>query len=271
MLGLGRRPARVRCSLLGASDVPHRQRRHADRRRRRGARRGPRAIRRARHDGRRAEHRAGQIQRRGCRTRRVRSPASCRAGPAEPSYHFVGVQVAEAEAFASLPDNGRSSRSAALYPALIAARPGSVRAFVIVGGVLRHRHAGRLPAHVAAARRSRRSPDCRAEHRIHRRPRRATASCGTMWRSRTARRCAVHRHRRRARPGATRRGTDVTIRVAARRARRRRRERLRRRAWRSGLAVVDGSTTSADDVRDRIDAFLASTGPGRRAARRWCR
>ena len=49
---------------------------------------------------------------------------------AEQTYHFVGVQVAEAEAFVSLPDNVPSESVAERYPALIAARRGSVRAFV---------------------------------------------------------------------------------------------------------------------------------------------
>ncbi len=49
---------------------------------------------------------------------------------AEQTYHFVGVQVADAEAFVSLPDNVPSESVAERYPALIAARRGSVRAFV---------------------------------------------------------------------------------------------------------------------------------------------
>jgi len=49
---------------------------------------------------------------------------------AEETYHFVGVHVAEANAFASLPDNVPSESVAERYPALIAARRGSVRAFV---------------------------------------------------------------------------------------------------------------------------------------------
>jgi NDP-sugar pyrophosphorylase family protein len=53
-----------------------------------------------------------------------------RAGSAEPSYHFIGVQVAEAEVFAPLRDDVPSESVKEVYPALIAARPGSVRAFV---------------------------------------------------------------------------------------------------------------------------------------------
>jgi mannose-1-phosphate guanylyltransferase len=46
----------------------------------------------------------------------------------EPSYHFIGVQVAEAAAFASVPADV-PSEVRALYQALVAARPGAVRAF----------------------------------------------------------------------------------------------------------------------------------------------
>ncbi len=48
----------------------------------------------------------------------------------EQSFHFIGVQVVQAEAFAGLPDNSPHESVAALYPALIRERPGSVRAFV---------------------------------------------------------------------------------------------------------------------------------------------
>jgi NDP-sugar pyrophosphorylase family protein len=49
---------------------------------------------------------------------------------AESSYHFVGVQVAEARAFATLPDNRPFESVRQLYPNLIATHPGSVRTFV---------------------------------------------------------------------------------------------------------------------------------------------
>ena len=49
-------------------------------------------------------------------------------GSREPSYHFIGVQVAEPAAFASVPAD-TPSEVRTLYPALAAARPGSVRAF----------------------------------------------------------------------------------------------------------------------------------------------
>jgi mannose-1-phosphate guanylyltransferase len=53
-----------------------------------------------------------------------------RRGSSEPSSHFVGVQVAEAEAFASLAAGTPHESVAALYPALISERPGAVRAHV---------------------------------------------------------------------------------------------------------------------------------------------
>ena len=53
-----------------------------------------------------------------------------RRGSSQPSYHFIGVQVADAEVFAPL-DNGRPIESVgAVYPELMAARPGAVRAHV---------------------------------------------------------------------------------------------------------------------------------------------
>ena len=53
-----------------------------------------------------------------------------RRGGSQPSFHFVGVQVAQAEAFASLPDNMPCESVKQRYPFLIAERRGSVRAFV---------------------------------------------------------------------------------------------------------------------------------------------
>jgi mannose-1-phosphate guanylyltransferase len=53
-----------------------------------------------------------------------------RRGASTPSFHFVGVQVAEAAAFASLPDGTPHESVAALYPSLIASRRGSVRVHV---------------------------------------------------------------------------------------------------------------------------------------------
>ena len=50
-----------------------------------------------------------------------------RAGTGGESFHFVGVQVAEARAFAALEDGVPAESVNALYPRLIAARPGSDR------------------------------------------------------------------------------------------------------------------------------------------------
>jgi NDP-sugar pyrophosphorylase family protein len=49
-------------------------------------------------------------------------------GSAQPSAHFVGVQVVETSAFESLVENVPFESVSGLYPSLIAARPGSVRA-----------------------------------------------------------------------------------------------------------------------------------------------
>jgi NDP-sugar pyrophosphorylase family protein len=53
-----------------------------------------------------------------------------KAGSTALSFHFIGVQVVEGAAFASLPDNMPAESVKDLYPTLIAARPGSIRAFV---------------------------------------------------------------------------------------------------------------------------------------------
>ncbi len=53
-----------------------------------------------------------------------------RRGSTEPSFHFIGVQVAEAEAFAPLPDGTPDESVGRLYPRLMAERPGSIRALV---------------------------------------------------------------------------------------------------------------------------------------------
>ena len=52
-----------------------------------------------------------------------------RRGSSQPSYHFIGVQVAQAEVFASLSDNVPFESVGALYPELMRARPGSVRGY----------------------------------------------------------------------------------------------------------------------------------------------
>ena len=53
-----------------------------------------------------------------------------RRGAGTPSYHFVGVQVAERDAFAAVPDDTAHETVGRLYPDLIHARPGSIRAHV---------------------------------------------------------------------------------------------------------------------------------------------
>lgn len=46
------------------------------------------------------------------------------------NYHFIGVQVVEREAFASLPDNQPAESVTRLYPAMMKERPDAVRGFV---------------------------------------------------------------------------------------------------------------------------------------------
>ena len=50
-------------------------------------------------------------------------------GFGDPTWHFVGVQIAEREAFASLADGVPAESVAGVYRTLIASRPGAVRAF----------------------------------------------------------------------------------------------------------------------------------------------
>jgi NDP-sugar pyrophosphorylase family protein len=52
-----------------------------------------------------------------------------RPGSTTPSQHFVGAQVVEAAAYADVPSDTPWASIATLYPALLAARPGSVRTF----------------------------------------------------------------------------------------------------------------------------------------------
>jgi mannose-1-phosphate guanylyltransferase len=74
-------------------------------------------------------------------------------GSPEPNYLFIGVQVAEARAFAALPDDRPSESVGALYPTLIQDRAGAIAAFISqasfddIGGRRAHRPArgGRLP------------------------------------------------------------------------------------------------------------------------------
>ena len=64
-------------------------------------------------------------------TRRApRAVAPSHPRTVEDSYHFVGIQVAEAEAFGALDDGTPADSVSALYPSLIRARPGSLRAYI---------------------------------------------------------------------------------------------------------------------------------------------
>jgi NDP-sugar pyrophosphorylase family protein len=53
-----------------------------------------------------------------------------RRGTPGPSWHFIGPQVVEAEAFAALPDGVVSESVLGVYPRYVAERPGSIRGFV---------------------------------------------------------------------------------------------------------------------------------------------
>src|SRR5829696_2102133 len=53
-----------------------------------------------------------------------------RRGDLQSSFHFIGPQVVEAEAFLSLEDGVPAESVVGIYPALMANRPGSVRGFV---------------------------------------------------------------------------------------------------------------------------------------------
>jgi len=50
-------------------------------------------------------------------------------GSRTPSWHYIGVQVAEAAAFAGVPADQPAESVGSLYPALIRANPGCVRAY----------------------------------------------------------------------------------------------------------------------------------------------
>ena len=53
-----------------------------------------------------------------------------RAGATRENYHFIGVQFAEARAFADLADGVPAASVNALYPRLMASEPGSIAAFI---------------------------------------------------------------------------------------------------------------------------------------------
>jgi mannose-1-phosphate guanylyltransferase len=56
-----------------------------------------------------------------------------RRGSQEPSWHFIGVQAAEPDAFESVPAGMPYETVGALYPALLSHRPGTVRAYRTAG------------------------------------------------------------------------------------------------------------------------------------------
>ena len=53
-----------------------------------------------------------------------------RRGSGEPSYHFVGVQAVEADAFAPVNRGAAAESVGGVYPSLLRSRPGTVRAHV---------------------------------------------------------------------------------------------------------------------------------------------
>jgi NDP-sugar pyrophosphorylase family protein len=56
-------------------------------------------------------------------------------GPAaRGSYHFIGVQIADADVFADIPDDTPAASIGGVYDALIARQPGTVRGFVADAG-----------------------------------------------------------------------------------------------------------------------------------------
>ena len=56
-----------------------------------------------------------------------------RRGSHEPSWHFIGVQAAEPDAFESVPAGMPYETVGALYPALLSLRPGTIRAYRTAG------------------------------------------------------------------------------------------------------------------------------------------
>ena len=76
-------------------------------------------------------------------------PAAQTEGPI--SFHFIGVQVASARAFAQLEDGVPAESVNALYPRLISRESAERGRIRIPGVVPRYRHAPRLPRHLARA------------------------------------------------------------------------------------------------------------------------
>ena len=116
--------------LLDSRCVPDCERRHPDGCRRRRASRGSQT------------NLARSSRWPSCRRWKARNTAACasttdgvvtgftKRGSTEPSYHFVGVQVVEARAFASIAPGVPAESVSEVYPALIAADRGSVRAYI---------------------------------------------------------------------------------------------------------------------------------------------
>jgi NDP-sugar pyrophosphorylase family protein len=77
-------------------------------------------------------------------------------GSRRPSFHFIGVQAADARAFADLPRGRVANSVGEVYDALIASRPGSIRAhlcdarFWDIGTVADYWHSSRAFASAAA-------------------------------------------------------------------------------------------------------------------------
>ncbi len=133
-----------------------------------------------------------------------------RRGSPQPSYHFIGVQVAEAEAFAALPDNTPHESVGALYPALMAARREAVRAFVCdaefmdIGTPADYLRTSRLLSHRDAVERDVEPPRWEHGARSADSPVGACRGLDPVGRCAGGRRGAaarVRRDRRRARPG----------------------------------------------------------------------
>ena len=64
------------------------------------------------------------------------APRAAAGTGAAPNYHFIGVQVAAARAFADLPDGVPAESVGALYPRLIAANPRAIAAHVTTASFL---------------------------------------------------------------------------------------------------------------------------------------
>ena len=216
---------------------------------------------------------AGQVRRRRASTHDGVVTGFVKRGSTEPSYHFIGVQVAEAEAFARVA-GGRAVRVG--RRALPGADRGAARArcalhvcdaeFFDIG----------TPAdylrHVAAARRAaraRRRCTARGARGRPDRARRATRSCGTMWRSgegrccesassptasasRRTRRGSASRSARRRRAGAGRaphRRSGDRVDLTSRSSMTERTERRRRTEPTRARASTSSSTTAACAAR----------------------